>query len=54
MGIKTSAKEYNFDIIIFATGFDAITGSFDKIDVRGIGGVSLKDKWKSDQNLSSG
>jgi cation diffusion facilitator CzcD-associated flavoprotein CzcO len=47
VGIKTSAKEYNFDIIIFATGFDAITGSFDKIDVRGIGGVSLKDKWKS-------
>ncbi len=45
-GIKTSAKEYAFDIIIFATGFDAITGSFDRIDFRGAGGVLLKDKWK--------
>jgi cation diffusion facilitator CzcD-associated flavoprotein CzcO len=45
-GIKTSAKEFAFDIIIFATGFDAITGSFDKIDFRGVDGVRLKDKWK--------
>ena len=45
-GIKTSAKEYAFDIIIYATGFDAITGSFDKIDFRGAGGAKLKDKWK--------
>jgi cation diffusion facilitator CzcD-associated flavoprotein CzcO len=46
-GIKTSAKEYEFDIIVYATGFDAITGSFDKIDFRGVDGVLLKDKWKS-------
>ena len=46
-GIKTSEKEYEFDIIIYATGFDAITGSFDKIDFRGAGGTRLKDKWKS-------
>src|ERR1700730_5890236 len=46
-GIKTSAREYAFDIIIFATGFDAITGAFDKIDFRGAGGARLKDKWKS-------
>ena len=46
-GIKTSAAEYEFDIIIYATGFDAITGSFDKIDFRGVGGARLKDKWKS-------
>ncbi len=46
-GIKTSTKEYEFDIIIFATGFDAITGSFDKIDFRGDDGARLKDKWKS-------
>jgi cation diffusion facilitator CzcD-associated flavoprotein CzcO len=46
-GIKTSAKEYQFDIIIYATGFDAITGSFDKIDFRGTGGARLKDKWKN-------
>src|SRR6202163_6403 len=36
-GIKTSDGEYEFDIIIYATGFDAITGSFDKIDFRGVG-----------------
>jgi cation diffusion facilitator CzcD-associated flavoprotein CzcO len=46
-GIKTSAKEYQFDIIIYATGFDAITGSFDKIDFRGAGGAKLRDKWKN-------
>jgi cation diffusion facilitator CzcD-associated flavoprotein CzcO len=46
-GIKTSAQEYTFDIIIFATGFDAITGAFDKIDFRGVDGIRLKDKWKS-------
>ena len=45
-GIKTSEKEYEFDIIIYATGFDAITGSFDQIDFRGAGGLRLKDKWK--------
>jgi cation diffusion facilitator CzcD-associated flavoprotein CzcO len=44
-GIKTSAGEYEFDMIIYATGFDAITGAFDRIDFRGIGGQLLKDKW---------
>src|SRR5712672_913022 len=46
-GIKTSDREYEFDIIIYATGFDAITGSFDRIDFRGVNGARLKDKWKS-------
>jgi cation diffusion facilitator CzcD-associated flavoprotein CzcO len=45
-GIKTSDKEYEFDIIIYATGFDAITGSFDRIDICGIDGRRLKDKWE--------
>jgi len=45
-GIKTSNSEYEFDIIIYATGFDAITGSFDRIDIRGVDGASLKEKWK--------
>ncbi len=44
-GIKTSDAEYPFDIIIYATGFDAITGSFDRIDIRGTGGRRLKDAW---------
>ena len=46
-GIKTSTADYEFDIIIYATGFDAITGSFDRIDFRGADGVKLKDRWKS-------
>jgi cation diffusion facilitator CzcD-associated flavoprotein CzcO len=46
-GIKTSAAEYAFDIIIYATGFDAITGSFDRIDIRGVDGCRLKDKWNT-------
>ena len=41
-GIKTSEREYEFDIIIYATGFDAITGSFDKIDFRGVNGASAE------------
>ena len=46
-GIRTSARDYQFDIVIYATGFDAITGSFDKIDFRGVHGIRLRDKWKS-------
>jgi cation diffusion facilitator CzcD-associated flavoprotein CzcO len=44
-GLRTSDKDYEFDIIVYATGFDAITGSFDRIDIRGIDGQRLKDKW---------
>src|SRR5215212_6370110 len=44
-GVKTSGAEYEFDIIIYATGFDAITGAFDRIDIRGVEGASLKGKW---------
>jgi cation diffusion facilitator CzcD-associated flavoprotein CzcO len=45
-GIRTSDQDYQFDIIIYATGFDAITGSFDRIDFRGSNGALLKEKWK--------
>jgi hypothetical protein len=44
--LKPTEKEIEFDIIVYATGFDAITGAFDRIDIRGIGGVALADKWK--------
>jgi cation diffusion facilitator CzcD-associated flavoprotein CzcO len=40
-GIATSDREREFDIIIYATGFDAITGAFDRIDIRGVGGARL-------------
>src|SRR5262249_31620060 len=44
-GLITGGTEYEFDAIVFATGFDAMTGSFAKIDIRGRDGVTLKQKW---------
>ena len=44
-GIKTTEKEYDFDVIVYATGFDAITGAFDRIEFTGVGGRKLSDKW---------
>jgi cation diffusion facilitator CzcD-associated flavoprotein CzcO len=44
-GLTTAAADYILDDIIFATGFDAMTGALLKIDVRGKGGLSLRDKW---------
>jgi cation diffusion facilitator CzcD-associated flavoprotein CzcO len=44
-GIKTSDAEHPFDMIIYATGFDAITGAFDRIHIHGRGGLRLKAKW---------
>jgi len=45
-GIKTTAKEYEFDVIIYATGFNAIVGAFERIDIRGVDGKSLKSEWE--------
>lgn len=44
-GIRTSAQTYELDAIVFATGFDAMTGSLGKIDLRGRHGRTLKAKW---------
>ena len=44
-GIKTSEEEFEFDYIIYATGFDAITGAFKKVDIRGKDGEVLLEKW---------
>ncbi|MDA1309399.1 MAG: NAD(P)/FAD-dependent oxidoreductase [Proteobacteria bacterium] len=44
-GIRTSAQDYEFDVIIYATGFDAVTGTFDRMDIRGKDDQRLKDKW---------
>ena len=38
-------SQFDFDVIIFATGYDAVTGSLNRIDIRGVGGESLKDKY---------
>ena len=45
-GIRTTERDYEFDIIVYATGFDAITGAYDRIDIRGVGGQKLRDKWR--------
>ena len=45
-GLRTTEREYEFDVIVYATGFDAITGAFDHIDIRGTGGQTLRDKWR--------
>jgi len=44
-GIRTADGFYELDVIIYATGFDAVTGSLDRIDIRGKGGARLKDVW---------
>ena len=44
-GIRTSDGEYPLDALVLATGFDAMTGTLERIDIRGRGGLALKDKW---------
>jgi cation diffusion facilitator CzcD-associated flavoprotein CzcO len=46
-GIKTSSAEFNLDIIVFATGFDAMTGSLLKMDIQGRHGLSLQKAWQA-------
>ena len=44
-GVKTSDAEYELDVIIFATGYDVVTGSLTRMDIRGEGGQTIKDKF---------
>ena len=44
-GVKTTKQDYALDILIYATGFDGVTGAFDRIDIRGKDGLRLKDAW---------
>ncbi|MEA3012563.1 MAG: hypothetical protein QOD42_1108 [Sphingomonadales bacterium] len=44
--IETADDRFEVDIIVYATGFDAVTGSFDRIDIVGENGARLKDKWE--------
>jgi len=45
-GIRAGGKEYPLDIIVFATGFDAMTGPLKALNLRGRGGLGLDDAWK--------
>ncbi len=44
-GIRTRDAAYPLDVIIFATGFDAVTGALTRIDIRGAKGISFREKW---------
>jgi cation diffusion facilitator CzcD-associated flavoprotein CzcO/acetyl esterase/lipase len=44
-GIETSGESFEFDAIVFATGFDAMTGALVAVDITGREGVTLRDKW---------
>jgi cyclohexanone monooxygenase len=44
-GIETSEGEMAFDSVIFATGFDALTGAASRIEITGRGGATLSEKW---------
>ena len=44
-GLETGGKRYEFDTIVFATGFDAMTGALLRMDIRGRDGLPLGDKW---------
>ena len=46
-GLVTNKRDFDFDILIFATGFDAMTGALLSIDITGKNNKKLKDKWKN-------
>ncbi|RNB92461.1 NAD(P)/FAD-dependent oxidoreductase [Brevibacillus fluminis] len=45
-GLRTTEAEHELDILVFATGYDGMTGPLLKIDIRGKNGVTLKEKWE--------
>ncbi|MCE4044773.1 NAD(P)/FAD-dependent oxidoreductase [Lysinibacillus fusiformis] len=52
-GIQTASNHFELDIIIFATGYDSMTGPLFKIDIRGRNGVTLKDKWENGASVQT-
>lgn len=47
-GIQTSDEDFDFDVVVLATGFDAVTGAFTRMDIRGLGNESLADRWNTE------
>ena len=45
-GIRTSAAQHDLDMIVYATGYDALTGPLEALGIRGRGGLPLKDAWR--------
>ena len=46
-GVMTDGKEFAADVLVFATGFEAMTGSYDRIRIIGRTGLSLREKWRA-------
>jgi len=44
-GVRTTDGEYELDVLIYATGFDAVDGNYTKIDIRGREGITMSEKW---------
>ncbi len=45
-GLRTTAAEYELDVIVYATGFDALTGAMTRIDIVGAEGTTIRERWK--------
>jgi cyclohexanone monooxygenase len=45
-GVRTTGAEYDLDVIVYATGYDAMTGAMTRMDIRGAGGRSLAEAWR--------
>jgi cation diffusion facilitator CzcD-associated flavoprotein CzcO len=46
-GVQTAERDYPLDVLVYATGFDAVTGAFERMDFRGEGGTTLKQAWRA-------
>ena len=46
-GLRTSMAQYEFDVLVLATGFDAMTGALLGMDIQGREGQQLSDKWRT-------
>ena len=44
-GLRTTEESYHLDLIVYATGFDGMTGALLAMDIQGIGGLTLRSKW---------
>ncbi len=53
-GIRTTEREYEFDIIVLATGFKAYTGAVENVDITDAHGVTLKEKWQNESESIMG
>ena len=53
-GVRVKDELHALDAIVLATGFDAMTGALNKIDIRGVGGQTLKEKWRGGPRMYLG